>query len=186
MNIILAGVGGQGLVMTTQIICEVASRAGADVKSNDVVGLSQRGGKVWGSVKYGKVIHSPNIEKGTADILMALEPLEGLRWQSFLKAEGQVLLNCSEIYPVFAIAEKQPYPHDYKTRFRADLHLKAHDALKSCEALGSSKMVNVFLLGMLAKCLDFEPDLWKEVISDHVPSKLVDLNLQAFDQGYLI
>lgn len=184
MNILLAGVGGQGLVMTTGIICDVAFRSGFDVKSNDVVGLSQRGGKVWGSVRFGEVVNSPNIEVGQADILLALEPLEGLRWQHYLKPGGRLLTNTTEIYPVYAIAEQAPYPSDFNDHFRKDLQVQAIDALQIGIEAGSTKVVNVVLLGALARILDMDLDLWQEVILENVPSKTKDINLQAFKRGY--
>lgn len=184
MNIILAGVGGQGLVLTTDMICEAAFRAGYDVKSNDVVGLSQRGGKVWGSVRIGDKIHSPNIPKGKADVLLALEPLEGLRWQDFLKQEGHALINTAEVYPVFAIAEKAPYPKDIVSDFRGDLKIEAQDVMQLGLEIGSAKIVNVIMLGMLAKHLDISLEIWKEVITEKVPNKFLDLNLIGFERGF--
>ncbi|MBM7562063.1 indolepyruvate oxidoreductase subunit beta [Fusibacter tunisiensis] len=184
MNIILAGVGGQGLVLTTDLICEVALEAGYDVKSNDVVGLSQRGGKVWGSVKFDKKVHSPNILKGDADLLLALEPLEGLRWQDYLKKGGKVMVNTAEVYPVFAIAEKMPYPHDFLERFRSDLVVEAHDVLAESIQIGTPKIVNVVMLGMLAKNLDIPVTIWKKVIQAKVPAKFLGQNIKGFDRGY--
>lgn len=184
MNIILSGVGGQGLVLTTSMICEVAFRAGYDVKSNDVVGLSQRGGKVWGSVKIGKKVYSPNIEKGKADLLLALEPLEGLRWQDYLKKDGTIIVNTSEVYPVFAIAEQAPYPHDFLDQFRKDVHVVAEDVLKISQGIGTSKIVNVVMMGMLARYMDIPVDTWKEVISEKVPKAFLDMNMTGFDRGY--
>ena len=184
MNIILSGVGGQGLVLTTNMICEVAFRAGYDVKSNDVVGLSQRGGKVWGSVKIGEKVYSPNIEKGKADLLLALEPLEGLRWQDYLKKDGTIIVNKSEVYPVFAIAEQAPYPHDFLDRFRKDVHVVAEDVLKISQGIGTSKIVNVVMMGMLARYMDIPVDTWKEVISEKVPKAFLEMNMTGFDRGY--
>ncbi|MCD4712155.1 MAG: indolepyruvate oxidoreductase subunit beta [Clostridiales bacterium] len=184
MNIILSGVGGQGLVLTTSMICEVAFRAGYDFKSNDVVGLSQRGGKVWGSVKIGEKVYSPNIEKGKADLLLALEPLEGLRWQDYLKKDGTIIVNTSEVYPVFAIAEQAPYPHDFLDQFRKDVHVVAEDVLKISQGIGTSKIVNVVMMGMLARYMDIPLDTWKEVISEKVPEAFLEMNMTGFDRGY--
>ncbi len=184
MNILLAGVGGQGLVLTTDMICEVAFRAGLDVKTNDVVGLSQRGGKVWGSVRFGEKVHSPNIEPGKGDILLALEPLEGLRWQSHLKEGGILLTNTADIYPVFAIAEQAPYPHDFLDQIRKDLLVIAADVQAKALEIGTVKIVNVMMLGMLAKHLDIDYDIWTQVIAEKVPQKFLDMNLLGFEWGY--
>lgn len=182
-NILLAGVGGQGLVMTTDMICEAAFRSGYDVKSNDVVGLSQRGGKVWGSVRYGAAVHSPNIGMGEADLLLALEPLEALRWQAYLKPGGVLLTNTSVIYPVFAIGEQAPYPHDYLEQFRKDVTVRAIDALAIGLDIGSNKIVNVVMLGVLAGYLDISTQLWHDVIAERVPPKSKAMNAEAFERG---
>ncbi|MCA0385003.1 MAG: indolepyruvate oxidoreductase subunit beta [Firmicutes bacterium] len=183
VNIIMAGVGGQGLVLMTDIISEVAFEAGYDVKTNDVVGLSQRGGKVWGSVRLGETIHSPNIAKGHADYLLALEPLEGLRWQEYLKPQGQAFINTAEIYPVFAIAEAAPYPHDFLDQFRKDIVVSAHDVLALCLELGTPKVVNVMMLGALAKQLPIDSAIWRKVIGESVPEKFFEENMKAFEKG---
>lgn len=182
-KILLAGVGGQGLVMTTDMICEAALRSGNDVKSNDVVGLSQRGGKVWGSVKYGEKVFSPNIGLGEADILLALEPLEALRWQAYVKPGGMVLTNTSEIYPVFAIGEQAPYPSEFLDKMRSDIEVKAVDALGVSIATGSPKILNVVMLGVLAQRLEISMGIWKAVIDEKVPEKFKAMNLKGFEKG---
>lgn len=183
VDIILAGVGGQGLVLLTDMLSEAAHMAGYEVKSNDVIGLSQRGGKVWGSVRFGEKIHSPNIRKGTADFILALEPLEGLRWQAFLKPQGHMILNTSEVYPVFAIAEKEAYPHDFLDKVRPDVVCKAYDVLKLSLDAGTIKVSNVLMMGLLAKHLDIPMDIWMKIIKASVPSKFLEENYKAFDMG---
>lgn len=183
VDIILAGVGGQGLVLLTDMLCEVAHRAGYDVKSNDVVGLSQRGGKVWGSVRFGSKVDSPNVRLGSADYVLALEPLEGLRWQKYLKSGGRLLMSTSEIYPVFAIAEQAPYPHDVMSHVRKDVSVLAHDIQKASVAMGTVKVANVMLMGVLAKHLDISSAIWHDVIEEIVPKKFLDENINAFEYG---
>lgn len=183
VNIILAGVGGQGLVLLTDMLCEAGHRAGYDVKSNDVVGLSQRGGKVWGSVRLGKKIHSPSIRKGEADYILALEPLEGLRWQGFLKTGGKLFASTSEIYPVFAIAEQAQYPHDIENHIRPDIDFIKHDIHTLSMKLGTVKVTNVLMMGLLASQLDISSDIWEAVIRETVPEKFVDENIKAFELG---
>ncbi len=183
IDIIMAGVGGQGLVLLTDMLCEVAYRAGYEVKSNDVVGLSQRGGKVWGSVRFGSKVYSPNVRPGTADFVLALEPLEGLRWQNYLKADGYLLMSTAEIYPVFAIAEQAPYPHDFMKRVREDVKVSAHDIQAASVDMGTVKVANVMLMGLLAKHLDIPKNIWHEVIEETVPRKFLDENIKAFEYG---
>ena len=183
-NIILAGVGGQGLVLTTKIICEAAFKAGLDVKSNDVVGLSQRGGKVWGSVRIGQKIHSPNIPPQSGDFLLGLEPLEGYRWSGALKPGGLAIINSKIIPPVPVMFEDVAYPKeiikDLKTRYKVIEINAVEEGVK----IGSPKVANTFLLGILAKRLEVPTNFWLEAIEENVPSKFLALNIQAFEFGY--
>lgn len=183
VKIILAGVGGQGLVMTTDMISEAAFAAGFDVKTNDVVGLSQRGGKVWGSVIYGDKVHSPNIGLGEADILLALEPLEALRWQDYVRPGGVLLTNTSEIYPVFAIAEVAPYPSDWQMRMRKDIKVMPIDAQTIGLEIGTTKIVNVIMLGAMSSFTAISQEIWQEVIGARVPKKFLQENFDGFKRG---
>jgi indolepyruvate ferredoxin oxidoreductase beta subunit len=179
----LAGVGGQGLVLTTRIIAEAAFKAGHDVKTNDVVGLSQRGGKIWGSVKYGDRVFSPDILPGRADFLVAIEPLEGLRHLHELKADGWILLNENPIPPTPVLMEKEPYP---EIEFKAfdDFKVFSIDAAREAGKLGNPKIANTILIGALAGSLDIPKEIWISVIEELVPAKTIEKNLKAFDIGF--
>lgn len=183
-NIMLAGVGGQGLVLTTSIICSAAFYAGYDVKSNDIIGLSQRGGKVWGSVRLGEKIYSPNIPPGDADFLVALEPLEADRWKGSLKKEGILIVNTGEIAPAHVAAEKAEYPADIIERLSASYRLYAIDAASEGKKLGSAKVANLFLIGVLARHIDIKKEAWHAAIRENVPAGFIDMNIRAFDIGY--
>lgn len=183
-NIILAGVGGQGLVLTTKLICEAAFAHGYDVKSNDVIGLSQRGGKVWGSIKMSEKVFSPNIPIGEADILLALEPLEGDRWSTYLKKDGLIIMNTAKIPPAHVMAEAEEYPQDIEERLAESFNVETMDASSEGEALGSSKIANTFLVGIMAKHMEIPNDIWEEAIKNNVPSKYLYMNLRAFEIGY--
>ncbi len=184
-NVLLAGVGGQGLVLTTKLICDAAFLAGYEFKSNDVIGLSQRGGKVWGSVRIGTTIHSPNIGPKQGDFLLALEPLEGLRWCHMVKSDGIVIMNTSRINPVPVMAEKAAYPEGIDQTLAETLKVIALDANEEGRKLGNSKIANTFLLGILAKSMpEIEETYWKKAIEANVPQKTVALNIAAFDYGY--
>jgi indolepyruvate ferredoxin oxidoreductase beta subunit len=182
----LGGVGGQGLVLTTAIISEAAFIAGYDVKTNDVIGLSQRGGKVWGSVRYGSEVLSPNIPPGGADVLLALEALEGLRWSGEVRAGGVVLLNLARIPPVPVITEQAVYPEAIEVEIEkaGRCKVRAINALEEARKLGNLKVVNMVLIGMLSSELeDIDADSWRQAIEIHVPEKSLELNLKAFDLG---
>lgn len=179
----LAGVGGQGLVLTTRIIAETAFKAGYDVKTNDVVGLSQRGGKIWGSVKFGDKVFSPDILPGMADFLVAIEPLEGLRHLHELKADGWILLNENPIPPTPVLMEKQPYP---EIEFKAfdDFKKLSIDAVAEAEKLGNPKIANTILIGVLAGKVHILKEIWISVIKELVPEKTIEKNLKAFEVGF--
>lgn len=184
INIILAAVGGQGLVLTTNLICEAAFKAGYDVKSNDVVGLSQRGGKVWGSVRIGKKVHSPNILPKTGDYLLGMEPLEGYRLSHQIKDGGTIILNTKHVPPVHVMFEAMEYPQNLYKNLEEKYTVITIDANEESIKLGSAKVANTFLLGILAKQLDIDIKYWKEAISENVPKKFLDMNFKAFDLGY--
>lgn len=183
-NIMICGVGGQGLVLTSGIISEVALLSGYDVKSNDVIGLSQRGGRVWASIRFGEKVHSPNIEAGETDFLLAMEPLEGYRYRNMLKNDGVVIMNHKVIYPADVVFEKSDYPQT-----EIDQLLEAHesyalDASQKGVELGNKMVANTIILGMLAAKLTFSIDTWLTVIKSRVPAKAVDINEKAFHFGY--
>lgn len=183
-NIMLAGVGGQGLVLTTSIICSAAFAAGYDVKSNDVIGLSQRGGKVWGSVKMAEKVYSPNISPGEADVLVALEPLEADRWKGCLRKDGIIIVNTGEIPPAHVTSEKIEYPPDIIKRLSESFKVHEIDAAQEGKRLGSAKVANTFLIGILARYLELPMEAWQEAISANVPAGFLDMNIKAFDVGY--
>ena len=184
-NIILAGVGGQGLVLGTKIISEAAFKAGYDIKSNDVIGLSQRGGRVYGTVRIGEKVNSPNIPNGCCDILLGLEPLEAYRWSYMLNDDALVILNTYRTYPTPVLMEVAKYPENISEYF-SKYNLVQLDAVKEASTLGNTKVANTFLIGALAKNLQdmIDKNIWIEVLSQSVPKKALEENLKAFDIGY--
>ncbi|MEK6265114.1 MAG: indolepyruvate oxidoreductase subunit beta [Clostridium sp.] len=183
-NIYTAGVGGQGLVLTTEIIVEVAFLEGFDVKSNDVIGLSQRGGKVWGSIRFGEKVHSALIPYGEGDLLLSMEELEGLRFSSCLKKGAKVIFNEEVIFPNRVLLEKDEYPENIK----AGLVEKGYDvvsvnAKEIGKTLGNIKTINIILLGKLSNYLPFKEATWLKVIEEKVPHKTVEVNFSAFKAG---
>lgn len=181
-NILIAGVGGQGLVLATKIIADAANHAGLDVKTNDVIGLSQRGGKVWGSVKLGKQVHSPNINPGEGDLLIAAEKLEAKRFRHLLKKEAAVIINDYEMAPTLVQQEVEEYdsavPEQMKEIFSEVL---VYDATTKAAELGNPMVANIILLGLAARYMEEIPEeSWIHAISSSVPEKYKELNLRAF------
>ncbi|MCH4886620.1 pyruvate ferredoxin oxidoreductase [Acidaminobacter sp. JC074] len=183
-NIMLCGVGGQGLVMTSGIIAEVARLSGYDVKTNDVIGLSQRGGRVWASIRFGEKVYSPNIEEGSLDYLLALEPLEGYRYSKMLKEDGVILMNDKIIYPADVVFDKSTYPFDEIEKMKERYETYALDASHKGVELGNKMVANTIILGMLAGKLTFDTTKWLQVIRERVPEKAIKLNEEAFRFGY--
>ncbi|HHV47227.1 MAG TPA: indolepyruvate oxidoreductase subunit beta [Tissierellia bacterium] len=183
-NIVLAGVGGQGLVLATRIISEAAFRAGYDVKTNDVIGLSQRGGRVWGSVRYGNNIYSPNIPPGQGDMLLGLEPLEAYRWTHLMKEGAYVIINEKVVYPTPVLLEEEEYPYEEIDSLRDKFNVIRINARDEAKMAGNIKAANAVMLGLMARYLEIDTDIWEEVLRENVPSKDVEANITAFYRGY--
>lgn len=188
-NILLAGMGGQGLVLMTDIICDAALNADYDVKSNDVVGLSQRGGMVWGNVKIGNKIFSPNIEPSKGDFLIAMEPLEGYRWANILSESGKIIMNTKKINPVIIQQENKKYPEKEIENLKEKYKIVKLNAFQKGVEFGTSKVANVILIGILAnnlneKNININKEIWLESIFKYVPKKYKDINKKAFDYGF--
>ncbi|MCS7199793.1 MAG: indolepyruvate oxidoreductase subunit beta [Caldimicrobium sp.] len=182
VNIILAGTGGQGIVLASRIIAHCALKSGYEVKESEIHGMAQRGGSVIGQVRFGKRVFAPTIPVGEGDLMLALEEMEALRYLHYVNPEGVVILNQKQIVPP-ALSPEQ-YPKEVLNRIKAKgykvLALKAQDI---AQRLGSSKVENSVLLGVLSLFLPFELDHWKETIAQAVPSDMIELNLKAFEEG---
>ncbi|MCS7150675.1 MAG: indolepyruvate oxidoreductase subunit beta [Caldimicrobium sp.] len=185
INVLLAGTGGQGIVLASRIIAHCALKSGFDVKESEIHGMAQRGGSVIGQVRFGGKVYSPSIPTGEADIMLALEEMEALRYLHYLKPEGIVILNEKQIVP--PALDVNQYPQNVLSRIKEKGHkaipLKAQDV---AQKLGSSKVENSVLLGVLSLFLPFEEEIWRETITQSVPGKTVDLNIRAFEEGRVL
>jgi indolepyruvate ferredoxin oxidoreductase beta subunit len=185
-NIVIAGVGGQGSVLAGQIIARAASLAGFCVATSEVHGMAQRGGSVFSTVRYGEDVLSPAVPEGAADVLLAFEKLEALRYLSYLKADGLALVNDQRIMPSIESLKLAPYPDD-KTieetlRRRAGMVLIV-PALAIAQGLGVPALINTVMLGALSAFLELPHEKWRQAITELVPPKTVELNLAAFNEG---
>lgn len=186
-NIMIVGVGGQGTLLASRILGNLLIKKGYDVKVSEVHGMSQRGGSVVTYVKYGDKVYSPTIEKGGADTLLAFERLEALRYVSFLKNGGKIIVNDQRIDPMPVITGACQYPENIVDGIKAlGIETIALDALPLALKAGSSKAVNVVLIGVLAKNSEIEKQDWIDTIKETVPEKFVEMNLKAFEYGYNI
>lgn len=186
MNIMIVGVGGQGTLLASRILGKVAIKAGYDVKVSEVHGMSQRGGSVVTYVKYGEKVYSPIIDRGEADIILAFEMLEAMRALPYLKKGGKMIANTQEMNPMPVITGAVKYPADIEKKLSERINLKAVDALSLAEKAGTIKAVNVVLIGLLAKSMDMDKQVWLDTIRETVPEKFTELNVNAFELGYSI
>ncbi len=183
-SIMIVGVGGQGTLLASRILGNTLIAQGFDVKVSEVHGMSQRGGSVVTYVRYGEKVSSPIVDKAQADLILAFERLEALRALPFLKQNGKMIVNDRAIDPMPVITGAAEYPSDIIETLKKQADVVALDALKYATEAGSSKAVNVVLIGVLAKSTDIPYEAWIETLKTTVPAKFLEINIKAFDLGY--
>lgn len=184
-SVMIVGVGGQGTLLASRVLGSAMLSQGVDVKVSEVHGMSQRGGSVVTYVRYGDKVYSPIIAQGEADVLLAFEALEAARYLPWLKPEGTVVVNTQQMDPMPVVTGVAEYPKDILGKVREQgVKVVALDALGMAEEAGSSKAVNVVLIGAMAEKLDLPKEVWIDTIKETVPSKFIDMNLKAFELGY--
>ena len=184
MNIMVVGVGGQGTLLTSRIIGKVALAAGFDVKLSEVHGMAQRGGSVVTFVRFGEKINEPVVEEGDADVLIAFEKLEALRYSHYLKKDGVIVVNDQQIAPMTVISGAQTYPENVIENLNKEHVVFSFDGVKAANSLNNSKVLNIVILGFAAMHIGFTEEEWLNVIEKTVPPKTVDINKKAFLLGY--
>lgn len=184
-NILIVGVGGQGTLLASVLLGNLALEKGYDVKLSEVHGMAQRGGSVVTHVKISEdTVNSPLIEQGDADIIIAFEELEAYRWLPYLKKGGTMYVNTQQILPMPVIMGQAEYPDNIMETLQKQAGtVKAFDALEIAERCGSVKAVNVVLLGAASRNLPFDEAAWIKVIEENVKPKFVELNKNAFEEG---
>jgi indolepyruvate ferredoxin oxidoreductase, beta subunit len=183
-SVVLAGVGGQGILLASEIIAQAAKFSGFDVKTNEVHGMAQRGGSVIAQIRYGEKVYSPLVAKGEASVLGGLERIEALRYADYLKKDGLVAVNSQQMVPVTVSMGMAKYPDNAEQLLRDKFsNLVYIDAGKIAECLGNVKAANVVLLGALSKGLELSEQAWQEAIAISVKPKFKDLNIKAFKAG---
>lgn len=183
-NIMIVGVGGQGSLLASKLLGRLLMDQGHDVKVSEVHGMSQRGGSVVTYVRYGEKVASPVIDQGEADYIVSFELLEAARWLPFLKAGGQVVTSMQQIDPMPVIIGAAEYPQELVAKMQATgAKVDAMDALALAEQAGSSKAVNIVLMGRLSRYFDLPEEAWQQAIEACVPAKFLELNKKAFQLG---
>ncbi len=184
-NILIVGVGGQGTLLASVLLGNLALKKGYDVKLSEVHGMAQRGGSVVTHVRIAEDgVNSPLIEPGEADIIIAFEELEAYRWLPYLRKGGRMYVNAQQIMPMPVIMGKAEYPERIIEKLQAYAgKVKVIDGLKLAEESGTDKAVNVVLLGAASNDMPFSDEEWLSVIEENVKPKFIDINKTAFEKG---
>ena len=185
-NIMIVGVGGQGTLLTSRILGGLAIEAGFDVKISEVHGMAQRGGSVVTYVRYGEAVAEPIVEEGQADILIAFERLEALRYAHFLKKDGILIINDQRIDPMTVVTGAAKYPENIVEDLGSKYKVVSLNAMEEALKLGNSKVFNTVILGVAARNMEFDKAAWVQVIESTVPPKTREINLTAFEAGYAL
>jgi indolepyruvate ferredoxin oxidoreductase beta subunit len=183
-SIVIVGVGGQGTLLTSRILGALAAELGQEVKVSEVHGMAQRGGNVITHVRIGSGVHSPLIEPGGADYLLAFEQLEALRALSYLNKNGTLIVNTQKIAPMPVITGAAQYPEDIPEKLSSACRTVSVDALTLAHRAGDARAVNLVLLGALCRLMGANRTLWQSAIEKSVPEKFLAVNLTAFELGY--
>jgi indolepyruvate ferredoxin oxidoreductase beta subunit len=184
IDILIVGVGGQGILFASELLSEVAMKAGYDVKKSEVHGMAQRGGVVSSHVRMSQKVYSPLIPEGEADILLAFEPAEALRWVHFIKRDGFVIVDEKRLVPPIASQKGYHYPDQpIKTVRKRILNVYSIHASEKAEELGDSRIANTILLGILSKFIEIPISIWEEAIREHLPEHSAAINIKAFQLG---
>ena len=183
-NIMIVGVGGQGTLLTSRVLGGLAIAGGYDVKLSEVHGMAQRGGSVVTFVRYVEKVAEPIVEEGQADVIIAFERLEAMRYAHFLKKDGALVINDWRIDPMPVVIGAAKYPEGILEELKKDHKVYAVNATEESKKLGNPKVFNMIVLGVAAQHMDFSKEDWYKVIESTVPPKTIEINKAAFDVGY--
>lgn len=189
-NVLVVGVGGQGVVMVSKVLARICQLHDLEVRQSEVHGMAKRGGSVFSHVRFGERVWSPTIARGDADVLVALEWAEGLRWLPYLNAEaGTLIADTRKIVPPFSCLDRRrgvtaSYPNETVGKVAAKVATSfALDATGMATALGNERVSNTVLLGVLSQVLDFPEHEWENVLAEFVPPSTLETNLAGFREG---
>ncbi|MHB0874898.1 MAG: indolepyruvate oxidoreductase subunit beta [Anaerolineae bacterium] len=186
LDFVIVGVGGQGILLASDVICQVGVASGYDVKKTDVHGMAQRGGSVVSHVRMAESVHSPVVATGAANYLLAFEKLEACRWVGFLRCDGVAVVNDEKIPTLALVGSPAGYPDDDTIAHILATHaaqVSMVPAAAVAAQLGNARVANVVLLGNLSRYLEIPVDTWRQAISARVPARFQELNLRAFELG---
>lgn len=182
-NILLVGVGGQGIILVSKMLIAGLMKAGYDVKMSEVHGMAQRGGSVTTQVRFGEKVYSSIIGRGQADVLVSFEKMEAARWIEYLKPEGVVVVNNFEIPSMPIATGKAEYPQNVLEALEKEFKTVVLDAAQVAIEIGNIRTQNIVLFGALVKALELNDIDWIEILRENLPAKMVDINIKAFQKG---
>jgi len=182
-NILICGVGGQGIILASKLLSEVALNSGLDVKQSEVHGMSQRGGSVVSYVRIGKKIYSPLINFEKTDFILAFEKLESLKYLKYSNKKTKILVNNFSLVPGTVNSGKFDYPEVQKETENLDIDINFYNINELAHKLGNYRVSNTLMLGILSNFLDIPKETWVNTIKQYLPEKILDVNLKAFSEG---
>jgi len=183
-NILLVGVGGQGILLASEILAEAFMIAGFDVKKSEIHGMSQRGGSVVSHVRFGEKVFSPVVPEGEGDILFGFELLETCRYLNLLRPGAKIIANDFRIQPPSVLLGKERYPENLQDAISSRFpDFQLVDGLKIASETGNPRVANTVLLGAVSKHLQLDNSIWQKALQKMVPAKALDINLRAFEAG---
>ncbi len=183
MNVLMTGVGGQGIILASDILSEVMMRAGMDVKKSEIHGMAQRGGSVMSHVRFADKVYSPIIPQGECDIMVSFEELETARYLSFLNSNSRVIINKFRLSPPSVAAGKDQYPDVLPLIKDITKNVSVVEGSKAAKEIGNPRGVNIVLMGVLSKYLDCPESTWIETLNDMIAEKIRKANIEGFMKG---
>ncbi len=183
MDIVLCGVGGQGVLLASEILSVVALKAGYDVKKSEIHGMAQRGGSVFSFVRISEKVYSPIIPEGKADFLLAFEELEALRYARYLCNSGKIIVNTQKISPITVLSGEAVYPENVIETLKEHFEVYSLDGIELAQKAGNIKAVNTVIMGAFSVFSPFSKELWLDALKDLIPEKILSVNIKAFEMG---
>jgi indolepyruvate ferredoxin oxidoreductase beta subunit len=183
-NILFCGVGGQGILLASEVTAYSLLAAGMDVRKSEVHGMAQRGGSVTAHLRFGSKVYSPLISPGEADIVVAFEMLEAVRYLPYMHSNSKVIVNTHKIYPPAVATGKMSYPENVLDELAGhDIHTKELDAFEIASRVGEVRAVNIVMVGVLSTYLPVEEKVYIDVMHERIPERFRDVNIKAFQEG---
>ena len=183
-NILFCGVGGQGILLASEVTAYSLLAAGMDVRKSEVHGMAQRGGSVTAHLRYGDKVYSPLISVGEADIVVAFEMMEGVRYLPYMHDDTKVIVNTHKIYPPAIATGKMDYPENVLDELTSrNIHVKELDAFGIASKVGEVRAVNIVMVGVLSTYLPIDEQVFMDVMNERIPERFRDVNIKAFQEG---